>query len=191
MVESETSNNNTITDGGSTAPLYCWYHTEHRLYFEHKKYPTKIRPWKFGPKWALFGPPGAQKGPNTRSKWVVTMSPTQAGQWRAVGTKSGPPGPSEDFWSPRKDLFWPKRALFASFWSFSQTGWFYMGYNSAGWAEHSAAFMLWLPLIGRAMAHLHVNIVCLPAYKFWCNLYCKAVHVWHSLQHDNRIMVYA
>ena len=23
-------NNNTITDGGSTAPLYCWYHTEEK-----------------------------------------------------------------------------------------------------------------------------------------------------------------
>ena len=38
---------------------------------------------------ALFGPPGTQKGPNTRSKCVVTMSPTQMSQSGAVGTKSG------------------------------------------------------------------------------------------------------
>ena len=72
------------------------------------------------------------------------MSPTQAGQWGAVGTKSGPPWPSKDLWGPQKDPLWPKRALFASFWSFSQTEWFYMGYNSAERAEHSAA-MFWTP----------------------------------------------
>ena len=27
---------NTITDGGSTAPLYCWYHTEEKTIQEHK-----------------------------------------------------------------------------------------------------------------------------------------------------------
>ena len=60
-----------------------------------------IGPWKFrvnghfGPNGALLGPPGTQKGPDTRSKCVVTMSPTQADQLGAVGTKSGPPGPSE------------------------------------------------------------------------------------------------
>ena len=57
---------------------------------------------------------------------------------------SGAQGPSEDLWGPRKDLLWPKRALFASFWSFSQTGWFYMDYNNAGWAEHSDT-ILWTP----------------------------------------------
>ena len=52
----------------------------------------------------LLGPPGAQKGPDTRSKCVVSMSLTQTGQSGAVGTKSGPPGPSEDLRGPRKDL---------------------------------------------------------------------------------------
>ena len=28
--------NNTITDGGSTAPLYCWYHTEEKTIQDHK-----------------------------------------------------------------------------------------------------------------------------------------------------------
>ena len=49
----------------------------------------------FGPKRSLLGPLGAQKGPDTRSKCVVSMSLTQTGQSGAVGTKSGPPGPSE------------------------------------------------------------------------------------------------
>ena len=31
-----------------------------------------------------------------------------------------------------RTFFWSKRAFFASIWSFSQTGWFYMDYNSAG-----------------------------------------------------------
>ena len=69
----------------------------------------------FGPKRSLLGPLGAQKGLDTRSKCVVSMTPTQTGQSWAVGTKSGPPGPSEDLRGPRKDLLWPKRALFASF----------------------------------------------------------------------------
>ena len=30
-------NNNTITDGGSTAPLFCWYHTEEKTILEHKR----------------------------------------------------------------------------------------------------------------------------------------------------------
>ena len=29
--------NNTITDGGSTAPLYCWYQTEEKTIQEHKR----------------------------------------------------------------------------------------------------------------------------------------------------------
>ena len=69
----------------------------------------------FGPKRSLLGPLGTQKGPHTRSKCVVSMILTQTGQSGAVGTKSGPPGPSEDLRGPRKDLLWPKRALFASF----------------------------------------------------------------------------
>ena len=45
----------------------------------------------FGPNRALLGPLWTQKGSDTRSKCVVTMSPTQASQCGAVGTKSGPP----------------------------------------------------------------------------------------------------
>ena len=55
----------------------------------------------FGPKRALLGSPGAQKGP-IPGQCVVTMSPTQTGQWEAVGTKAGPPGPSEDLRGPQK-----------------------------------------------------------------------------------------
>ena len=68
-----------------------------QAYISRKKFPHKIGPWKFrvnghfGPKWALLGPPGTQKGPDTRSKCVVTMSPTQAAQSGAVRTKYGPP----------------------------------------------------------------------------------------------------
>ena len=62
----------------------------------------------FGPKRALLGPLWAQKGPDTRSKCVVSMSPTQTGQWEAVGTKSGPPGPSEDLRGPQKGHSGPK-----------------------------------------------------------------------------------
>ena len=65
----------------------------------------------FGQKRALLGPPGAQKGPDTRSKCVVSMSPAQADQLGAVGTKSGPPGPSEDLRGPQKGHSGPKRAL--------------------------------------------------------------------------------
>ena len=78
--------------------------------------------WPLG---ALRGPPGPPKGAfraktvpfrtprgpegaDTRSKCVVTMSPTQTGQWEAVGTKSGPPGPSEDLRGPQKGHSGPK-----------------------------------------------------------------------------------
>ena len=77
-------------------PLRCSGHPT-SLYFK-KKFPHKIGPWKFrasghfGPNGALLGPPGAQERPDTRSKCVVTMCPTQADQSGAVGTKSGPPG---------------------------------------------------------------------------------------------------
>ena len=70
-------------------------------------------------KMCSFMAPGAQNfwqnGPDTRAKCVVTMSPAQAGQSGAVGTESGPPGPSEDLRGPRKNLLWPKRAPFACF----------------------------------------------------------------------------
>ena len=36
--------------------------------------------------------PGVQKGPDIRSKCVVTMNPTKAGQSGAVGTESASPG---------------------------------------------------------------------------------------------------
>ena len=86
----------------------------------------------FGPKRALLGLLGAQKGPDTRSKCVVSMSLTQTSQSGAVGTKSGTPGPSEDLRGPKKGILRPKQAFFACFWPFSRTGWFQMGYNSAG-----------------------------------------------------------
>ena len=64
-----------------------------------------------GPKRALLGPLGARKRPNTRSKCLVTMIPTRSDQLAAVGTKSGPPGPSGSLWGPQKVLSGPKRAL--------------------------------------------------------------------------------
>ena len=72
--------------------------TPHKPIFKTKNVPHKIGPWKFRDRGqiALFGPLGTQKGLDTRSKCVVSMSPTQAAQWGAVGTKAGPPGPSED-----------------------------------------------------------------------------------------------
>mgnify|MGYP003325375512 CR=1 FL=1 len=78
-------------------PLRCSGHPT-SLFLKQKNVAHEIGPWKFrdrGQK-ALFGPPGTWKGPDTRSKCVVTMIPTQAAQSGAVGTKSGPPGPSED-----------------------------------------------------------------------------------------------
>ena len=45
----------------------------------------------FGPKRALLEPRGVQKGPDTRSKFVVTMSPAWAGQ---SGASRGPVGPN-------------------------------------------------------------------------------------------------
>ena len=58
---------------------------------------------------------GLWKGPDTRSKCVVTMNPTQAGQSRAVGTRSAPPGLTEDIPPPKRGLLGPKRTLFACF----------------------------------------------------------------------------
>ena len=84
--------------------------TPNKPIFEEKNVPHKIGPWKFRYQGqiALFGPPGTQKGPDTRSKCVVSMSPTQTGQWEAVGTKSGPPGPSEDLRGPQNGHLGPK-----------------------------------------------------------------------------------
>ena len=64
-----------------------------------------------GPKLAHLGALGAQKRPDTRPKCVVTMILTQSDQSAAVGTKSGPSGPSESLWGPQKGLSGPKRAL--------------------------------------------------------------------------------
>ena len=74
-----------------------------------------------GPKLAHLGALGAQKRPDTRPKCVVTMILTQSDQSAAVGTKSGPSGPSESLWGPQKGLsgpnepFWgpgvPKRSV--------------------------------------------------------------------------------
>ena len=67
---------------------------------------------------ALLRPPGAQKGPDIRSKCVLTMSLTQAGQWGAVGTKSGPHGPPRTsgapkraFWSQNEPFWGPERSF--------------------------------------------------------------------------------
>ena len=101
--------------------------TPNKPIFETKNVPHKIGPWKFRyrgqialfgplgpsedlrgrqkghfkPKRALLGPPGAQKGLDTRSKCVVSMSPIQAGQSGAVETKFGPSGPPE---SPKRGI---------------------------------------------------------------------------------------
>ena len=48
----------------------------------------------------------------TRSKCVFTMNLTQAGQWGAVGTKSGPRGPSEDPKGPFRAKTSPFRARY-------------------------------------------------------------------------------
>ena len=64
-----------------------------------------------GQKGGSFGHLAAKKRPNTRSKFVVTISSTQLDQLAAVGTKSDPragqgrPGPSEG-------LFWVKTGPF-------------------------------------------------------------------------------
>ena len=58
----------------------------------------------FVPKRALLEPPGVQKGPDTRLKCVMTMSPTQTSQLGRVGTKTGPLGPTEDLQGPQEGL---------------------------------------------------------------------------------------
>ena len=69
-----------------------------------------------GPKLAHLGALGAQKRPNTRSKCLVTMIPTQSDQLAAIGTKSGPPGPSETLWGPNR-AFWGQNGPFGGPWS--------------------------------------------------------------------------
>ena len=87
--------------------------TPNKPIFEEKNVPHKIGPWKFRYQGqiAIFGPPRTQKGPDTRSKCVVSMSPTQADQSGAVQTKFGPSGPPEDLRGPQKGHFGPKWAL--------------------------------------------------------------------------------
>ena len=88
--------------------------TPNKPIFETKNVPHKIGPWKFRYQGqiALFGPPGTQKGPDTRSKCVVSMSPSKADQSGAVGTKLGPSGPSEDLRGPQKGHFGQKKGPF-------------------------------------------------------------------------------
>ena len=58
---------------------------------------------------------GLWKGPDTRSKCVVTMNPTQAGQSGVVGTRSAPLGSPRTSGAPKRVLLGPKRTLFACF----------------------------------------------------------------------------
>ena len=70
--------------------------TPHKPIFGTKRIPKKIGTWKFRD-WAQitpFGPLGTLKGPDIRSKCVVTISLTPSDHLRAVGTKSSPPRPS-------------------------------------------------------------------------------------------------
>ena len=87
--------------------------TPHKPIFETKNLHHKIWPWKFRDRdqTALFGPPGTQMGPNTKLKCVIGMSPAQADQSGAVGTKSGLSGPSDDLRGTQKGHFGPKQAL--------------------------------------------------------------------------------
>ena len=66
----------------------------------------------FVPKQALSGLLAANKGPYTRSKSIVTMSPTHAQQPGGFGTVSGPSGPSEDLQDLQKGYFGPKTGPF-------------------------------------------------------------------------------
>ena len=65
----------------------------------------------FGPKRVLFGPLGTKKRPKTRLQYVTTIIPTQSDQSAAVGTNSGPRGPSKSLQDPQKGHFWSKWAL--------------------------------------------------------------------------------
>ena len=61
-------------------------------------------------------------------QWSLTMNTTQAGQSGVVGTRSAPPGLTEDIRSPQKGPFGAQTNPFCLF---SRAGWFHMGYNSA------------------------------------------------------------
>ena len=58
--------------------------------------PSKLA--HFGPKRTLSRPLWAQKGLDTRSKCVVTMSPTQTGLGGPRGTRFGPDAPYRPAW---------------------------------------------------------------------------------------------
>ena len=82
--------------------------------------------------WAKPGPFGAPGGPEEARYKAKVCGYHEFDQTVAVGTKSGTPGPSEDLRGPQKGILRLKQALFACFRPFSRTGWFQMGYNSAG-----------------------------------------------------------
>ena len=84
-----------------------------RLYFKQKRIPQKIGPWKLrdSAQIALFGSVGTLLGLDIRPKSVVTLCLTSAGPSGAVGTKSGPLGPSEDLRAPQKGFSGQNRAL--------------------------------------------------------------------------------
>ena len=75
-----------------------------QAYISNKKCPSQ----NLAPKRPFWGPlrysegNGLPEGANIRSKCVVNMSPTQADQSGAVGTKFGLPGPSE---GPKRGIF--------------------------------------------------------------------------------------
>ena len=95
-----------------------------QAYVWRKIVPHKIGPWKFRDRGqiALFGLSGTQKGPDTRSKYVVSMSPTQADQSGAVGTKFGPSGPPEDLRGPQKGISGRNRPFLPVFDLFLELG---------------------------------------------------------------------
>ena len=57
-------------------------------------------------------------------QWSLTMNTTQAGQSGVVGTRSAPPGLTEDIRSPQKGPFGAQTNPFCLF---SRAGWFHMG----------------------------------------------------------------
>ena len=65
----------------------------------------------FGPKRALLGLLGAKRGLIPGQSVWGTMIPSQADQSAAVGTKSGPRGPSKSIQDPQKRHVGAKQAL--------------------------------------------------------------------------------
>ena len=88
-----------------------------------------------GPKgafWAKMGPFRTPRGPEVAQYQVKVCGEHESIQGGPIG------GSRDEIWSlgdlrePQKGHFGPKRAVFACFQPFSRTGWFQMGYNSAG-----------------------------------------------------------